>query len=147
MSDELTFEFEVACSIEHAFETWTRKTSMWWPKTHSKSGDPGLTVTIEGRPNGRIFERTPAGVEREWGIVSEWDPPQRLSYLWHIYGEPADATEVEVAFIPRKASTLVRIVHRGFHRLGDFGADLHKRNLVGWEAISVPFAEACLRSG
>jgi hypothetical protein len=27
----------------------------------SRSGDPGLEVTIEPRPGGRIYERTPAG--------------------------------------------------------------------------------------
>ena len=30
-------EFEVACSPEHAFDTWANRTSMWWPISHSVS--------------------------------------------------------------------------------------------------------------
>jgi uncharacterized protein YndB with AHSA1/START domain len=74
---------------------WATRASLWWPHGHSRSGEPGLTVTFEPRPGGRIFERTPGGAEHDWGEVLAWEPPRRLAYLWHIYGPREDATEVE----------------------------------------------------
>lgn len=52
--EPLELEFTLACSAQHAFAVWTSKTTRWWPADHSVSGDPGLTVTIEPRPGGRI---------------------------------------------------------------------------------------------
>lgn len=72
----LELRFTVGCSPAHAFDVWTSRTTLWWPKSHSVSGDPGLTVTIEPRRGGRIFERTPDGVEHDWGEVIVWQPPQ-----------------------------------------------------------------------
>lgn len=146
MIDPLEIEFAVACSPEHAFGVWATKTSMWWPSSHSVSGDPALTVTIEPYVGGRIFERTSQGVEHDWGEVLVWEPPTRLSYLWHIYGDPRDATEVEITFTGDRAGTTVRISHRGWERLGARGDRLRERNHGGWTGLLPPYREACTRS-
>jgi hypothetical protein len=52
--EPLELSFTVACAPEHAFDVWANKTSLWWPHGHSVSAEPGLTVTIEPRPGGRI---------------------------------------------------------------------------------------------
>jgi hypothetical protein len=54
VTEPIEIEFEVACSPEHAFDTWANRTSMWWPPSHSVSSVPGLVVTFEPRPGGRI---------------------------------------------------------------------------------------------
>lgn len=141
MSDELVVEFRVDCSVEHAFDLWARRTTMWWPKTHSKSRDPDLTITIEGRIEGRIFETTSSGEQLEWGVVTRWDPPHGLAYLWHIYGDRADATEVEVSFAPHEGSTRVRISQRGFEGVAG-GEELRRRNEGGWRALASAFTDA-----
>lgn len=133
--EPLRFEFTVACSPEHAFEVWAAKTSMWWPADHSVSADPGLSVTFEPRAGGRIYERTPAGTEHEWGEVLAWDPPNRLTYLWHLAQDRADATEVDITFAGDPAGTTVTIVHRGWERLGARGGDLQQRNRRGWTTL------------
>ncbi len=133
--EPLRFEFTVACSPEHAFEVWAAKTSMWWPADHSVSADPGLSVTFEPRAGGRIYERTPAGTEHEWGEVLAWDPPHRLTYLWHLAQDRADATEVDITFAGDPAGTTVTIVHRGWERLGARGGDLQQRNRRGWTTL------------
>jgi uncharacterized protein YndB with AHSA1/START domain len=94
--DPLELGFGVECPPERAFELWAELTTMWWPHGHSVSGEPGLTVTFEPRPGGRIYERTPAGEEHDWGEVLDWEPPHRLRYLWHLRFDRSDATEVEV---------------------------------------------------
>jgi uncharacterized protein YndB with AHSA1/START domain len=139
----IELRFTVACSREHAFEVWAVKTSLWWPHSHSWSGDPGLTVTIEPRPGGRIYERTPAGAEHDWGEVLAWEPPARLLYLWHIYGEREDATEVDVRFAASGDATTVTIVHRGWERLGARGQELRRRNVQGWDGLLPHYLRAC----
>jgi hypothetical protein len=63
--EPIEIRFEVACSPAHAFDTWTSRTSTWWPRSHSMTSSPGLEVTFEPRPGGRVFERTPEGVEHD----------------------------------------------------------------------------------
>ena len=142
-AEPLELSFTVTCSPEHAFDTWATRTSLWWPHGHSVSGDPGLTVTIEPRAGGRIYERTPDGVEHEWGEVIEWEPPRLLRYLWHLRFDRADATEVEIAFAPDPEGTAVTIVHRGWERLGAKGPERRARNARGWAGLIPHYAEAC----
>jgi len=142
LSEALSYEFEVECSVDHAFDIWARKTNLWWPKGHSKSGDPNLVVTIEGHPSGRIYERTTEGIEHDWGVVTAWEPPHRLAYWWHIYGAREEATFVEVVFVPGERSTTVYITHSGWERLGDKGKELRARNLAGWQGIASTYSRA-----
>jgi len=144
--EPIELRFTVACSPVHAFEVWATRTSLWWPHSHSRSGDPGLTVTIKPRPGGRVYERTPAGVEHDWGEVLAWEPPARLAYLWHIYGERKDATEVDVRFAASgdaTTATTVTIVHRGWERLGARGHDLRRRNRQNWDGLLPHYLRAC----
>jgi uncharacterized protein YndB with AHSA1/START domain len=141
--DPLEFEVAVACPPDRAFELWAVDTTLWWPKGHSVSADPGLTVTFEPRAGGRIYERTPAGDEHEWGEVLAWEPPARLVYLWHLRFDRTDATEVEVTFTPSGDGTTVRIVHRGWERLGSEGPPRRDRNRRGWSGVLDHYRSAC----
>ena len=68
----------------------------WWPPEHTALHEPGAEIVFEHRAGGRIFERTPQGDEIEWGEITEWEPPRRLRYRWHIATDPANATDVEI---------------------------------------------------
>jgi uncharacterized protein YndB with AHSA1/START domain len=142
-AEPLELTFTVKCSPAHAFDMWATRTSLWWPHGHSVSGDPDLTVRIEPHPGGRIFERTPAGIEHDWGEVLDWEPPRRLRYLWHLRFDRADATEVEIAFAPDPEGTAVTIVHRGWERLGAKGPERRARNERGWAGLIPHYTEAC----
>jgi uncharacterized protein YndB with AHSA1/START domain len=141
----LELAFSVDCTPEHAFAIWATRTSLWWPHGHSVSAAPGLTVTFEPRPGGRIYERTPEGVEHDWGEVLVWEPPRRLAYLWHLRFDRADATEVEITFAPGTGGhgTAVTIVHRGWERLGAKGPERRERNRRGWDGLVPHYREAC----
>ena len=139
----LELEFTVECSPEHAFSTWTERISQWWPKGHSVSHDPDLDVVIEPRPGGRIFERTPAGVEHDWGEVTRWEPPAAFGYLWHLAQDRSDATDVEIRFVPDGDATRVTIQHAGWERLGSRGEELRGRNRKGWGGVIPLYEEAC----
>jgi activator of Hsp90 ATPase-like protein len=134
--EPIRLSFDVACSREHAFETWTTRIGTWWPKSHSVTGDEHLEIVLEGRHGGRIFERTPSGIEHDWGEITLWEPPDRFGYLWHLQRDRADATDVEIRFISRdQATTTVEIEHRGWERLGADGQTWRDRNLGGWNGL------------
>src|SRR5262245_62786909 len=144
--DPLRLSFEVECSAEHAFETWTARISSWWPADHTASGESGLRVVLEPGVGGRIFERTASGTEVDWGEVTLWEPPRRLGYLWHLRRDRADATDVEVTFEPRPGgATRVEIEHRGWKRLGERADAWRARNERGWSTLIPHYEEAARR--
>ncbi len=139
----LRLSYELACSPEHAFEVWTERLSAWWPRGHSASGSPDTLVVLEPRLGGRIFERTPDGDEIDWGEVTEWSPPQRFGYLWHIGRERAQATDVELTFVDLgDGRTRLDIVHSGWERLGDEGVAWQEANTRGWGALIPSYVAA-----
>jgi uncharacterized protein YndB with AHSA1/START domain len=140
--EPLRLAFEVDCSPEHAFTTWTERIASWWPSDHTVSGEEHLVVMLEGRIGGRIFERTETGAEHDWGEVVAWEPPHRLVYSWHLRRDRADATEVEIRFRPAGTATRVEIEHRGWESLGAEGRTWRDRNLGGWSTLLPHFVEA-----
>lgn len=145
MIEPLRLSLVVQCPAGHAFTVWTAKTSRWWPVSHTVTEEAGLEVLFEPRVGGRIFERTPAGAEVDWGEVTAWDPPRRLGYLWHLNVDRSDATDVEITFVDQGDNTTrVEIEHRGWERLGDRGQTWRDRNHVGWGGVLSHFVEACV---
>jgi uncharacterized protein YndB with AHSA1/START domain len=141
--EPIRLSLEVACPAEHAFEVWTARIGRWWPADHTVTAAPGLDVVRAGRPGGRIFERTPAGAEHDWGEVTIWEPPVRLGYLWHLQRDRADATEVEIRFVDLGgAATRLEIEHRGWERLGAEGEAWRDRNHGGWATLLPHFVAA-----
>ena len=51
---------------QHAWSVWAERTSLWWPASHSVSGEPEAVV-IEPRAGGRIFERAPVANSNDAG--------------------------------------------------------------------------------
>jgi uncharacterized protein YndB with AHSA1/START domain len=146
MIEPLRIAFEVACSPDHAFETWTRKATSWWPPEHTVSHEPGARIVFEPRVGGRIFERTVAGHEIEWGEIVEWDPPHRLRYRWHIATDPKNATEVEIVFRRlAESKTLVEVEHGGWERLGEVGQGWRDANQAGWDGVLPAYTAAARR--
>jgi uncharacterized protein YndB with AHSA1/START domain len=145
--EPLELEFTVACDTSRAFALWAEQTTRWWPHGHSVSAERGLTVTFEPYPGGRIYEKTPAGAEHDWGEVLAWEPPRRLVYLWHLRFDRADATEVEVSFTPAPDGTRVRIEHRGWERLGAVAQERRDRNRRGWAGVTEHYRRAAVSLG
>ena len=100
MIEPIQLAFEVDCPVDHAFEVWTARIAQWWPLDHTVSAEEGLTVVLEGRPGGRIFERRVGGQEHDWGEVTIWEPPTRFGYTWHLKRDRSDATDVEIRIPP-----------------------------------------------
>lgn len=141
--EPLRLEFEVACSPEHAFSTWSERFGQWWPADHTASGESDSYVVLEPRVGGRLFERTAAGDEIDWGEITLWEPPRRLGYLWHIRRDRSEATDVEITFVAQgDGTTRVEIEHRGWERLGADGEAWRARNRGGWQTLIPHYKEA-----
>ncbi len=143
MIEPLRLAFDVQAPSDHAFEVWTTQIGRWWPADHTTTGEADLTVCLDPRPGGRIFERTSDGREFDWGEVLVWEPPARLVYSWHLRRDRADATEVEIRFVATgPAATRVEIEHRGWERLGAEGQTWRDRNHGGWTTLLPHFIAA-----
>ena len=143
MSEPLRMVFDVQCPRTHAFDVWTAHLSRWWPSSHTVSGTSDVDILLEPRVGGRIFERTAAGAEHDWGQITVWDPPRRLGYLWHLRQDRADATRVDIVFHDHGSATRIEIEHSGWERLGAKGPDLRDRNMNGWNGLLPHFIAAC----
>jgi uncharacterized protein YndB with AHSA1/START domain len=148
VTEPLRISFDVACSADHAFTVWTSGIGSWWPPDHTVSGRGDLEVILQGSVGGRIFERTSDGAEHEWGEVTVWDPPARLSYRWHLHQDRAEATVVDIQFLPRgDAATRIEIEHRGWERLGTVGEERREGNRKGWDGVLPHFVAAVEKGG
>ena len=146
MIEPLRLSYEIDCPADHAFEVWTTRLSTWWPPGHSTSGDPDTQVVLEPRLGGRIFERTPDGVEIDWGVITHWEPPTRLGYEWHIGRAAGESTDVELTFVDLADDrTRLDIVQSGWERLGDEGEAYRNANTSGWGALIPSFVAATHR--
>jgi hypothetical protein len=142
--EPIVVEFEVKATPEHAFEVWTSKPAMWWPRSHTVSRDPELSVVFEPFAGGRIYERGSDGMEHEWGEVMVWEPPTRVEYLWHLFFDRSEATEIAVTFVPMdETRSQVRLVQTGFERLSDeVGPERRRRTNHAWLEVTGHYREA-----
>lgn len=136
MIEPIRLSFDVPRPAAYAFTIWTRDIGRWWPQDHTTTGEPDLTVRLEPRVGGRIFERTVDGREVDWGQILVWEPPARFVYSWHLRRSREDATEVEIRFVATAPEeTRIEIEHRGWERLGADGPSWRERNHGGWTTL------------
>lgn len=141
MIEPLVVEFEVDAPVAHAFNVWTQRCATWWPRTHTLTGDPAA-ITFEPSPGGRIYETAADGTEHPWGEILEWQPPARLRFLWHLFFDRSQATEVDITFHARGAGTVVRLEQTGWDNLGPEGAPRRERTSTAWATITSRYSAA-----
>jgi hypothetical protein len=145
--EPLRVALDLDCSPAHAFTTWTERFSAWWPKGHSVSGDPAAVV-LEPRLGGRIYERTADGGEIDWGAITGWDPPNELSYRWHLRRTAEEATDVSIRFVAASSGgTRLEITQTGWERLGADAARWRDANQGGWDGLLPHFVAASSTGG
>lgn len=124
-----------------AFRAFAEEIGAWWPlATHTRArdaeGERSVTVTIEPRAGGRVFETLEDGRELDWGKVLAWEPGTRLELSWQL-GLPADqATHVAVHFEPAGADGCrVTLIHSQWERLGEAGVARRESYNQGWVTV------------
>ena len=121
----------VKASIERAFSVFVEQMETWWPATHHINKAPFETIFVEPRVGGRWYERDVEGNQCDWGTVLAWEPPNRVTFSWHLgpgHDQPdwkadpdmAKASEVEIRFTAEgPGTTLVELTHSKLERHGE----------------------------
>jgi hypothetical protein len=135
--DPIVVEFDLEASPAHAFDVWTSRPSTWWPRSHTITQDPDLTVVFEPFPGGRIYERGRDGSEHEWGEIMVWEPPDRVGYSWHLFFDRSEATEITVTFTGTETGSRIRLEQTGFEKLDrDVGPERRRRTNEVWLEVT-----------
>jgi uncharacterized protein YndB with AHSA1/START domain len=140
-------EVRIPLSGEGAFRLFTDGISTWWPlKTHSVYGDDARGLKLEPHAGGRLFETGADESQAVWGRVKVWEPPYRLVLSWHPGRDADSAQELDISFAEDGRSTLVRIEHRDWDRLGSLAGEVRARYENTWSSVLGRF-EAAGRRG
>src|SRR5579863_3364599 len=115
-------ELVVDASQETAFQVFTEKMDLWWPKTHHVGKTPVVESVLEPGVRGRWFTKHVDGSEVNVGYVHVWDPYGRLVLIWQVDGnfqcDPNLMSEVEVVFVVEgPGKTRVKLEHRDLEKL------------------------------
>jgi uncharacterized protein YndB with AHSA1/START domain len=133
----------VACPLEDAFRVFTAEIASWWPlATKSVGLEDAVTLVIEPRRHGRVYERVRGGEEHEWGEVLAWEPPDRISFSWHPGRDSETGQEVEIRFSAAGTETRVELEHRGWERLVATADEIPAHFVSGWDEVLDRYAEA-----
>jgi uncharacterized protein YndB with AHSA1/START domain len=134
----------VRCDLEKAFRTWTEQIDAWWPKGHSRSGDPRTTVLLERGLGGRLYERTAEGVEHDWGQVIAWDAPRHVALHWYLGSSADQPTRVEVHFRAQpNGDTRIDLLHHGPELIGDLWGSTSAVFDTAWTHVLAAYSAAC----
>lgn len=106
MDEILTRTISLNCNVEHAFDVFTSKIDLWWPRGHRKHRDGALRLEA-----GALIDRAPDGSEWTMASVTEIDPPTFLMLDWYP-DSPAAPTAVEVRFTGDDRRTDIIVTHR-----------------------------------
>ena len=130
----------VKCSMHHAFNVFTARVDLWWPKSHRRN--EGGRMVLEAKEGGRFLERSPEGEAAILGEVIHCDPPDRITYTWYP-GSDIGPTEVDVRFLAENGGTRVNITHvEGKSQLGTEWPNRVKRFDRAWTTVLPAFLEA-----
>lgn len=106
MDEILTRNIALNCSIEHAFDVFTGKIDLWWPRGHRRYRDGVLTLSGDA-----LIDRSPDGTEWTMATVEEIDPPNLLRLDWYP-GSPGAPTAVEIRFSGDDNRAEIVVTHR-----------------------------------
>ena len=109
MSAEVRQEVFVRCSIEHAFEVFTRAVDGWWPPSHRRLTEGA--VVLEPCGPGGVLREVAGDQALDIGFVTDWAPPQRIQLGWHLGAPAGFHTRVTITFTEQAEGTLVQVVH------------------------------------
>jgi hypothetical protein len=134
--DPVVKSLRLAVPPAEAFAMFTERIGDWWPlATHSVAGDEALSVRVEPRPGGRIFEVTSDGREHEWGRIVTWEEDRRVEFTWRPGLSEAQETLVEVTFRGTPEGCEMILIHTGWEARGEIAAEVRDQYDSGWDLV------------
>lgn len=136
MDELLTRTITLKCDVEHAFDVFTTKIDLWWPRAHRKTSDGSLR--LQPVSGGALIDYAPDGQEWRMAEVAEIDPPGLLKLDWYP-GSPAAPTSVEIRFAPLGDGTAVTVTHRPLLETRSIWPRRVALFIEGWKAVLPAF--------
>ncbi len=128
--------YDVACSPQTAFDTFTAGIDAWWGPSYAP---PGLErVEVEPGVGGRVVHHLAGGEEYEWGRVLAWEPPGHYAQTFTLAQDPEHPSRLELWFEPRADGCHVRFEHGGWTP-GNVGG---RGRFTEWHVLLDRFAAA-----
>jgi uncharacterized protein YndB with AHSA1/START domain len=136
--DAIEREVSLGCSRRHAFQVFTSRVDLWWPRGHRRF--EASKLTFEPFVGGRFQEQGAGGECVVLGEILVWEPPERLVYTWRP-GTSSGHTQVEIHFLEQEDGRTRVVV---CHRPGDHGSDQDwatraQRFVQGWSVVLPAF--------
>ncbi len=129
----ITRSISVSWDQETAFRRFTAEFDSWWPgRTHSIGGDRLKHIVFEQHLDGRIYEVHKDGRRFQWGQVTHWDPPCRVSFTWHPSRDQSTSQNVDLEFKVEGEGTRLELTSTGWERWGKGAARARKGYNLGW---------------
>jgi Activator of Hsp90 ATPase homolog 1-like protein len=119
---------------EVSFKAFCEEIGQWWPKGPSFGGKHLTDMFIEGRVDGRFYERHADGTEYEIRRVTVYQPPAVVAFTWRAPMSWEVATRVEVRFIAEGTGTRVELEHTGWEQTAKI-LEFRKNYDSGWDMV------------
>jgi uncharacterized protein YndB with AHSA1/START domain len=109
-------------------------------ESHSRAktaaGEKTISVTIEPRVGGRVYETLSSGEERDWGEVVAFEPGALLKLQWRMGRSAEQATDVSVRF-EEISDTACRVTlrHENWRLMGADAAKMRENYNNGWVSV------------
>lgn len=130
MIKPVVVERTVRAPIETCFRVYVDEIDSWW---RTEEDLVIIKTGLEAEPGGRLYDVDEHGNERQLGTVLAIERPARVLLRWHLQTDwsvvvdPERHTELEITFAAiDDESTVVRLEHRGFERLGPGAAEMRE---------------------
>ena len=151
--DPIRRDVVVEVGQARAFELFTAEMTSWWPAEHHIGSAPIAEVVVEPRVGGRWFTRHQDGTETSTGVVTAWQPPERLALTWQIGADwqfhDDLVTAVELRFLPEDPGrTRVVLEHRDLGAFGPHAAAMREMfdSPGAWDATLAAYVDAAGRT-
>jgi catechol 2,3-dioxygenase-like lactoylglutathione lyase family enzyme len=107
----IELEYELACTPEHAFDTFVG-IDEWWGPSYAPEGL--VRVEIEPHAGGRVTHHLADGTAYVWGEVLVWDRPSHYAQAFTLAQDPEHPSRLDLWFEQRDGGCRVRFEHGGW---------------------------------
>ena len=106
--------YELDCSAQVAFDTFTRRINDWWHPAYAPEGM--RSVHVAPAVGGPAMMRLDDGTAYQWGTVTAWDPPGHYAQTFTIAQDPEHPSTLDAWFAAREGGgCTLRFAHGGWN--------------------------------
>lgn len=112
--EPIKHEFVVRCPVPRAFDVYVNHIGQWWDPAYAADTANCVTVTIEPKLGGRVYETHRDGGTVQWGTVTAWEPQHRLGYTSILGHGSRGPSAIAVGFAAEGHNCQVTFAHGGW---------------------------------